>query len=266
MSSDILTEIMTVKRRRIAEAKAALPLETLQDNVSHSKSTAVPRALTKALSNTTRLNVIAEFKRRSPSKGMISEGADPRSVAREYQDGGACAISVLTEEDFFAGSLDDLRSVRASVSVPVLRKDFVFDEYQLWESAAAGASAVLLIVAALSDEELVWLRSVAEEQLGLDALIEIHSEAEMDRAVAAGARLIGVNNRNLRTFDVSLTVSERLAERAPKGTILVSESGLRTRADLLQLREVGYSGFLIGETLMRSNDPKAALKAFLSDS
>jgi indole-3-glycerol phosphate synthase len=265
MSSDILTEIMTVKRRRVAEAKATLPLGKLQSIVSDSKSSATPHALTKALSNNTRLNIIAEFKRRSPSKGMISENAEPQSIAREYQAGGACAISVLTEGDFFAGSLDDLRSVRAAVALPVLRKDFVFDEYQLWESAAVGASAVLLIVAALSDEELASLRKVAEQELGLDALIEVHSELELDRAVAAGAKLIGVNNRNLRTFDVSLSVSERLAQRTPPGALLVSESGLRTRSDLVRLHEAGYSGFLIGETLMKSDNPKAALETFLSD-
>jgi indole-3-glycerol phosphate synthase len=196
---------------------------------------------------------------------MISENAEPQSIAREYQAGGACAISVLTEGDFFAGSLDDLRSVRAAVALPVLRKDFVFDKYQLWESAAAGASAVLLIVAALSDEELASLRKVAEKELGLDALIEVHSEVELDRAVAAGAKLIGVNNRNLRTFDVSLSVSERLAQRTSAGALLVSESGLRTRSDLVRLHEAGYSGFLIGETLMKSDNPKAALETFLSD-
>ena len=196
----------------------------------------------------------------------LQSNADPVKTATAYEAGGARAISVLTEEDFFDGSLADLRAVKAAVSLPILRKDFIFSEYQLWESAAGLADAVLLIVSALTDYELLSLRRIAEDELGMDALVEVHSEAEMERAIDAGAKLIGVNNRNLRDFDVSLEVSERLARKAPSGTMLISESGLRTRADLLRLRAIGYSGFLIGETLMKSADPKAALRSFLSES
>ena len=153
--------------------------------------------------------------------------------------------------------------MRAAVAVPILRKDFVFDNYQVWESAAAGADAVLLIVALLDDEELRSLRLLAEDDLGMDALVEVHSEEEMQRALAAGARLIGVNNRDLRTFEVSLATSERLARLAPSGTMLISESGLGSRADLLRLREQGYRGFLIGETLMRSEDAQHELRSLM---
>jgi indole-3-glycerol phosphate synthase len=167
---------------------------------------------------------------------------------------------VLTEEDYFAGSLEDLRAVRATVKLPVLRKDFVFDEYQVYESAAVGADAILLIVAALDDEALARLRKVAEDELQMDALVEVHTGDEMKRAAAAGATLIGVNNRDLRTFEVSLETSVSLARSAPADALLVSESGLHSSSDLQRLREAGYHGFLIGETLMRADDPAAALR------
>src|SRR6185369_11054750 len=191
------------------------------------------------------VHVIAEFKRRSPSKGIIRPDADLVQIVQGYEAGGATAISVLTEEDYFSGSLDDLRIVKATVTLPVLRKDFVFDEYQVYESAAAGADAILLIVAALDDELLLGLRSLAEDELGLDALVEVHTRDEMRRAVACGAKLIGVNNRDLRTFEVSLETSLSLAREAPSEVLLISESGLRTREDLRRLHAAGYRGFLI---------------------
>jgi indole-3-glycerol phosphate synthase len=208
------------------------------------------------------INVIAEFKRRSPSKGMIREGANPIEIARAYQAGGAIAMSVLTEEDYFDGSLDDLMQVKATVDLPVLRKDFVVEEYQIYESAAAGADAILLIVAALDDELLARLRRLAEDELQMDALVEVHTSEEMKRAVACGAKMIGVNNRDLRTFEVSLDTSLRLAREAPADALLISESGLNNAADLQRLYEAGYRGFLIGETLMRADDPAAALRSF----
>lgn len=259
MGPDILNEIIAVKRRRVTASRQAVSLEQLRTatvNVDR-------HLLSAALSRSLRLNIIAEFKRRSPSKGMILEDADPRSIAQSYDRGGAAAVSVLTEEDFFDGSLADLRTVRESVSLPILRKDFVFDEYQVWESAAAGANAVLLIVSVLTDDELRTLRVLAEDELGMDALIEVHSLDELQRALTVGARLIGVNNRNLRTFEVSLDVSAKLAREAPPDTILVSESGLRTRDDLMRLQDLGYRGFLIGESLMRANDPEQALRSLL---
>jgi len=171
-------------------------------------------------------------------------------------------MSVLTEEDYFAGSLDDLRAVKSTVELPVLRKDFIVDEYQVYESAAAGADAILLIVAALDDESLLQLRRLAEDELHMDALVEVHTSDEMRRAAACGAKLIGVNNRDLRTFEVSLETSLSLAREAPPNAVLISESGLNSAADLQRLYEAGYRGFLIGETLMCAEDAKQALRNF----
>ena len=242
---NVLSEIIAKKRERVREAKAR----------------ANPHAFRRALEKDG-VNIIAEFKRRSPSKGMIREGANPIEIARAYFAGGAVAMSVLTEEDYFAGSLNDLRQVKSAVDLPVLRKDFIVEEYQVYESAAAGADAILLIVAALDDESLVRLRRLAEEELQMDALIEAHTSDEMKRAVACGAKLIGVNNRDLRTFEVSLDTSLQLAREAPGDALLISESGLKNAADLQRLYDAGYRGFLIGETLMRADDPAAALRSF----
>jgi indole-3-glycerol phosphate synthase len=239
---DLLAEIIEKKRERLREARS-----------SHAFRSALQKD---------GINIIAEFKRRSPSKGMIREGANPSDIARAYQAGGAVAMSVLTEEDYFAGSLDDLRQVKAVVDLPVLRKDFIVDEYQVYESAAAGADAILLIVAVLDDEELLRLRRLAEDGLYMDALVEVHTSDEMKRAAACGAKLIGVNNRDLRTFEVSLDTSLRLAREAPAETVLISESGLKNSDDLRRLYDAGYRGFLIGETLMRADDPEQALRSF----
>jgi indole-3-glycerol phosphate synthase len=245
---NVLSEIIAKKRERVREAKTR----------------ARPHAFRSAL-QVDGLNIIAEFKRRSPSKGMIREGANPIDVARAYQAGGAVAMSVLTEEDYFAGSLDDLRQVKSTVVLPVLRKDFIVDEYQVYESAAAGADAILLIVAALDDDLLLRLRRLAEDELRMDALVEVHTSDEMRRAAACGAKLIGVNNRDLRTFEVSLETSLSLAREAPSDALLVSESGLNSAADLERLYAAGYRGFLIGETLMRAGDPAAVLRSFRND-
>ncbi len=260
---DILQEIIATKRRRLEE----LPKQ-VSSSVQH-KSQASGRnrhALKTALIDGSRINIIAEFKRRSPSKGVILEGADAASIAHEYQAAGAAAISVLTEEDYFSGSLDDLRAVRQAVSLPILRKDFVIDEAQIEESVVAGADAVLLIVAALSDVELSRFRHLAEDDFGLDALIEVHTVGELRRAVDAGATLIGVNNRDLRTFNVSLETSEQLASEAPRDTVLISESGLSSAQDVERLRRAGFKGFLIGESLMRADSPRDALHALISSS
>jgi indole-3-glycerol phosphate synthase len=172
----------------------------------------------------------------------------------------------LTEQDYFAGLLSDLVAVRAAVSLPILRKDFIFDEYQIYETAAAGADALLLIAAALNDDQLAVLRRITEEELGLDALVEVHSEEEMHRAIAVGSKLIGVNNRDLRTFEVSLETSVKLASTAPEGTTLVSESGLNSAADLRHLQKLGFDAFLIGESLMRAADPESALRSLIGES
>ena len=250
-----LSEIVERKRQRVEEAKRRVPLEALERR-SHS------HRFREALLRDG-INIIAEFKRRSPSKGMIRGDADLKQIANSYQAGGAVAMSVLTEEDYFAGSLDDLRTAKSIIDLPVLRKDFVIDDYQVYESAAAGADAVLLIVAALDDDALLRLRRLAEDEIGMDALIEVHDRDEMQRAAACGAKLIGVNNRNLHTFDVSLETSFSLASDAPKDAVLISESGLKTAADLSRLRDAGYRGFLIGESLMRSDDPEAALRELM---
>ena len=262
---DVLSEIIAKKRERVLAASEVVPLAQIQGLATEARRNAVPHALSKAL-HRDGINVIAEFKRRSPSKGIIRPGADLLEIVKSYEAGGAAAISVLTEEDYFSGSLDDLRVVRAAVRLPVLRKDFVFDDYQVYESAAAGADAILLIVAALDDELLFRLRHLSEEELGLDALVEVHTRDEMKRAVACDARLIGVNNRDLRTFEVSLETSLSLAHEAPSDALLVSESGLRSREDLQLLHSAGYRGFLIGETLMRAEDPQQALRDVLDDS
>ena len=207
-----------------------------------------------------RTNIIAEVKRSSPSAGAISRGADAVATARVYEEAGAAAISVLTEPDHFKGSLQDLIDVVATVSIPVLRKDFTVDRHQIYEAAAAGASAVLLIVAALEPSELSELRTIAEDELGLDALVEVHSEPEVEVAVAVGATIIGVNNRNLQTLEVSLQTSRDLARHICTDKVFVSESGIKVASDVVDLKRHGYGAFLIGETLMRSSDPAQALR------
>jgi indole-3-glycerol phosphate synthase len=184
---------------------------------------------------------------------------DPAAIARQYELGGAAAISVLTEPTFFDGALEHLEAVRRAVALPILRKDFTVDEYQLFEARAAGADAILLIVAALEQADLVRLQTTAFE-LGLAALVEVHDEAELMRAIDSGARLIGVNNRNLRTLQVGVEASYRLAARIPKGVVAVSESGLRSREDLTRLTAAGYRAFLVGERFMTDPDPARALR------
>jgi indole-3-glycerol phosphate synthase len=256
---NVLSEIIAKKRQRVAQAKELVAFDVLRDQAVAKRTHSKPRALREALQNEG-VNIIAEFKRRSPSKGVIRANADLSSIVRSYETGGAAALSILTEEDYFDGSLADLREARNLVDLPLLRKDFVLDEYQVYESAVAGADAILLIVSVLDDRQLESLRRVAEEDLGMDALVEVHDAQEMDRAAGSGATLIGVNNRNLRTFEVSLETSVRLAPHAPRDALLVSESGLRESADLRRLREEGFNGFLVGESLIRAPDPGAALR------
>jgi indole-3-glycerol phosphate synthase len=262
---DFLKRIIEQKRVRLAQAMNSHPLEDLRTKVSHVRSNARPHAFRSALERDGSFNIIAEFKRASPSKGLILDAASAWEMASSYELGGAAAISVLTEEDFFRGSLWDLTEVSLNISLPILRKDFIFDEYQLGEAAAAGADALLLIVAALDDATLTRLRRITEDELGMDALVEVHTADELQRAVDCGAKLIGVNNRNLHTFEVSLETSVELAALAPHGALLVSESGLRTQADLSRLKSIGYRGFLIGETLMRAGHPAEALRALLAE-
>jgi indole-3-glycerol phosphate synthase len=256
---NVLSEIIAKKRERLPAAKENASLEQVRGLAYEKRRGAKGHALFAAL-RVEGINIIAEFKRRSPSKGMIRAAAGVTEVARSYQSGGAVGISVLTEEDYFAGSLQDLRVAKAAVELPILRKDFVFEEYQVYESAAGGADAILLIVAALSDEELLSLRQLAEDELGMDALVEVHTSDEMKRAAACGASLIGVNNRDLRTFEVSLETSLALIQVAPAESVVISESGLHSATDLQRLRAAGYHGFLIGETLMRAGSPEETLR------
>ena len=260
MSETILNKIFAAKKLRVDADKRSIGIERIKELAAEKRFSSEKHRMRSALEKRSRFNIIAEFKRASPSEGVINEATDPYSVALSYEKGGAAAISVLTEEDFFKGSLDDLRAVRKAVDLPILRKDFVFDAYQVFESAAAGADAILLIAAMLNDKTLVELHHLAESELGLDALVEVHTLEELERVKLLNAVLIGVNNRDLRTFNVSLDVSRELIRHASENSLMVTESGLKTRLDLIELRQLGYSGFLIGETLMRSGDPAGMLE------
>lgn len=268
LANDFLTTIIECKRKRLEEGRTNHSWRSSSDvrrAADEMRRLARPHRLLEALQATERINVIAEIKRASPSKGTIRDDIDPAELARAYESGGAAAISVLTEEDYFCGSLADLQLVRESAAVPILRKDFIFDEYQIYETAAAGADALLLIVAALDAEHLARLRRLTEDELGMDALVEVHTAEEMRQAEAAGGRIIGVNNRDLRTFSVSLETSIELIKQAPAGATLISESGLHTSIELRRLRALGYRGFLIGETLMRAARPAEALRQLLHE-
>ncbi|PYS81426.1 MAG: indole-3-glycerol phosphate synthase TrpC [Acidobacteria bacterium] len=263
-SGNFLSKIIEKKKERLAEAKRLRPLEELRREALKARAGARRHALREALADAERVNVIAEFKRASPSKGEIRGVASAGETANSYERGGAVAVSVLTEEDFFRGSLRDLAEVKESVRLPVLRKDFILEDYQVFESAAAGADALLLIVAALDDATLARLLTLAEDELGMDVLVEVHTAEELGRASEAGARIVGVNNRDLHTFEVSLETSVELATRAPCGSLLVSESGLRDAADIARLRACGFNAFLVGETLMRAERPEEALRSLVT--
>jgi indole-3-glycerol phosphate synthase len=221
------------------------------------------RSLAAALRRPGAITCIAEFKRRSPSAGWINEKADLETTVRAYAAGGASALSVLTDEPFFGGKLADLDPARAASGLPVLRKDFIIDPYQIFEAAADGADAILLIVAALDETTLAKLLDLARRNR-LDALVEAHDEAEVARAVAAGAQIIGINNRDLRTFTVDRELAARLRPSIPADRIVVAESGIRNAADVARLRDAGVDAILVGETLMRAPDPAAALRGLLA--
>jgi len=259
---DILSEIAAQKRKRVDAAKVATPLRELLESADKQRQSATPHRFREALSRKA-VNIIAEFKRRSPSKGLINAEATPELLARSYASGGAAAMSVLTEEDFFDGSIADFVTAKDAGELPMLRKDFILDEYQVYESAAIGADAVLLIVALLDDATLIKLRQLIEEELAMDALIEVHDSTEMQRAINAGGTLVGVNNRDLRTFNVSLDTSIELAQVATPGMILVSESGISSPAHIRRLSASGYRGFLVGESLMRAENSSDALRELI---
>jgi indole-3-glycerol phosphate synthase len=258
----ILDRIVDAKAARLGQAMAQLPLDELKARCQ--QVTRPSRAFAESLKRADRINVIAEIKQRSPSKGIIREDFDPLRIAQGYMEAGAAAMSVLCEEDYFGGSLDHLRTIRGVIETPLLRKDFLFDEYQLYEGREAGADAVLLIVAILDDALLSRLLAKAAE-LHLDALVEVHTAEEMHRAANAGATIIGVNNRDLTSFKVDLRTSLDLAPLAPAGAILVSESGIADGESIRQLRDAGYHAFLIGETFMRAEHPGSGLRQLLRE-
>jgi indole-3-glycerol phosphate synthase len=260
VTSSYLDEIITVCQQRLEEIRTRIPLEQLQQAVEarHER-----RDFAGALSGDG-LRVIAELKKASPSRGLLRAAYRCRELAQGYEAGGAAALSVLTEERFFHGSLTDLIDARDAVGLPVLRKDFILDSYQVYESAAANADALLLIVTALSDmvlRELIELCS----RLQMAALVEVHTEEDVARALDAGARIIGVNNRDLQTFKVTLETSLRLRDKIPWWCLAVSESGIRVAGDLLRLRQAGYHAVLIGEKLMTAADPGAALAGLMEE-
>lgn len=260
--ADLLATIVAGTKRSVTVRSEAVPLATLARQAEQHGPR--PGAFRSALARQDRVNVIAECKRRSPSRGVLLADYDPVPIARAYAAAGAAAISVLTEPTFFDGALDHLVRVRANVETPLLRKDFIVCEYQLLEARAAGADAVLLIVAALEPSELRTLSKQAE-LLGLDTLVEVHDAAELSVALDAGAPVIGVNNRNLRTLAVDVQASERLIAQMPPDVIAVSESGLKTAAELRHLSQLGYRAFLIGERFMTDPDPRAALSQLLRE-
>lgn len=259
-TSDLLAAIVAATRARVAHAASASAIARQVRRAASMPRTRGFRAAVDAPG----MRVIAECKRRSPSRGVLRADYDPAAIARQYAEAGAAAISVLTEPTFFDGALAHLDAVRGAVDVPLLRKDFIVDHFQLLEARASGADAVLLIVAALDDRALGELTRGARA-LDLDVLVEVHDEAELDRAVASGADLIGVNNRNLRTLAVDVNASVRLAARMPSGILAVAESGLKSGEDLRRLRDVGYRAFLIGERFMTAADPGKALADLLAE-
>ncbi len=259
-SGDLLAAIVAATRRIVEVREAREPLAALARRADRVERGG--KRLLSALTRLDRVNVIAECKRRSPSRGVLRAEYDPVAIARGYVDAGAAAISVLTEPTFFDGSIEHLAAIRAAVDAPLLRKDFIVSEYQLLEAKAAGADAVLLIVAALRSSELASLLASATT-LGLDALVEAHDGDEVTIALTAGARIVGVNNRNLRTLEVDVEASERLIGQIPEDVVAVSESGLRSAEDLVRLQALGYRAFLIGERFMVEADPGAALRDLL---
>jgi indole-3-glycerol phosphate synthase len=258
VSATVLEEILARTRADLEERKRELPISEIEAHESPSPA----RPFRDALAGPG-IAVIAEFKRRSPSAGRLREEAEITQIAPAYERGGAAAMSVLTEGPHFEGSLADLRQARAACALPLLRKDFIVDTYQLHEARAAGADAVLLIVAALPPQLLATLYATARE-LGLDVLVEVHDSTELNVALGAGADLIGVNNRDLRDFSVDLRRTAKLLAEMPAGVVVVSESGIGSAAQLRNLQEEGVQAVLVGESLMRAGDPEGALRALLA--
>lgn len=255
---DILSRIVATKREEVAAAKERHPLSEFQAGLVELPP---PRdfagAIRRAPSDPVR--VIAEVKKGSPSKGIIRDDFDPMQIARAYQAGGAAALSVLTDEHYFLGHLENLEKVRSTSSLPMLRKDFTIDSYQIYEARLYGADAVLLIAAILSDGEIFAFQAIAKS-LGMAALVEVHTEEELDRVLGEGADIVGINNRNLATFETDLDTTRKLAARIPQGIIKVSESGIFTHEQVLEVGAAGIDAVLVGESLMRQDDVETAIR------
>ena len=263
MAEDILTRIVAVKHEEVEAARRRRSLAAVRADAEDARDGRGARGFARALRDKVaagRPAVIAEIKKASPSKGLLREPFDPPAIAASYAAHGAACLSVLTDERFFKGSLDDLRAARAACSLPVLRKDFVVDPWQVYEARAHGADCILLIVAALDDARLAEFEAIAHA-LSMDVLVEVHDAAELDRALALKTPLVGVNNRNLRSFEVSLDTTLALLPRIPGDRMVVTESGILGPADVTRMRQAGVNAFLVGEAFMRAPDPGEALAA-----
>ncbi|MFD2099544.1 indole-3-glycerol phosphate synthase TrpC [Flagellimonas iocasae] len=257
---NILDKIVADKRKEVDLKKSLITVQQLEHSVMMER-TSVSLASVLQKSNT---GIIAEHKRRSPSKSVINQSLNVQDVAKGYADAGACGMSVLTDGKYFGGSLDDLVLARASVNIPLLRKEFIIDEYQIVEAKAYGADVILLIAAILSREEIKSLSQTAKS-LGLDVLLEVHNEEELQKSIMPSLDMLGVNNRNLKTFEVSLETSKSLSEQIPDDFVKVSESGISSIEAIKELQTYGYQGFLIGENFMKTDDPGANAKKFIDE-
>jgi indole-3-glycerol phosphate synthase len=262
--ADILNQIVEVKRQEVAAARKRVPLEAMRDD-------ALSRVLTRDFEGALRRKiaagrsaVIAEIKKASPSKGLLRADFIPADIAQSYAEAGAACLSVLTDRQFFQGQNDDLKQARASCDLPVLRKDFIVDPYQVYESRVVGADCILLIAACLQDEQMAELEAIARS-LDMAVLVEVHDGPELERALRLETPLLGINNRDLRTFEVKLETTLSLMERVPPGKLLVTESGILGPADVKRMRDAGVHAFLVGEAFMRAEDPGAALTALCGD-